>query len=361
VAGLREGDEILAVNGHKVYSNAQLGDDFISKSDGQPLTFTVSRAGQTVDLTVHPAQLPLTTPLVTLTVKNSAATATLDLLPIYKVGEEGDPAAPTTPAQKLLVWNIDNRGGAFGNLHPGDYLLQVNGRDVSSVQQVVDALQTTPAGSAPSLVFDSESAHETVAVTLPASCTAVVTPSTMITRIGITGWLDDSPPEHSPPVAQFSHAFGQIFGMLGALFNRHSDIGIQHLTGPIGMSRMIYQFSKVDVRMALWFAFIINVNLAILNLLPIPVLDGGHILFFTIARLRRRDLPLWLISTAQQICLVLIMSLALYVIVNDSRRWGGENDVEAKALHDSYYFIDPDNMKFAAPPAPPAPAAPPQK
>ena len=114
----------------------------------------------------------------------------------------------------------------------------------------------------------------------------------MITRIGITGWQDDSPPEHPTPPAQFSHAFGQIFGMLGALFNRHSDIGIQHLTGPIGMSRMIYQFSEVDVRMAMWFAFIINVNLAILNLLPIPVLDGGHILFFTIARLRRRELPL---------------------------------------------------------------------
>ncbi len=358
-AGLREGDEILAVNGHKIYSNAQLGDDYISKSNGQPLDFTIRRAGQTMDLTVHPAPVPLTAPLATITVNNTAGTASLDILPIYKVGEGGDAAAPTTPAQKLLVWNEDNRGGAFGTMRPGDYLLKVNGHEVASVQQVVDALQATPAGSAPSLVFDSESTSETATCTLPAAAVATVTPPTMITRIGITGWLDDAPPEHPTPPAQFSHAFGQIFGMLGALFNRHSDVGIQQLTGPIGMSRMIYQFSEVDVRMALWFAFIINVNLAILNLLPIPVLDGGHILFFTIARLRRRELPLSFISTAQGVCLVLIMSLALYVIINDSRRWGGENDAEAKARHDSYYYLDQDSMRFPAPPAASAPSSPP--
>jgi membrane-associated protease RseP (regulator of RpoE activity) len=354
-AGLREGDEILAVNGRPIYSTAQLSDDFISKSGGQPLVFTVNRQGQKVDLTVHPVPVPLTAPLATITVKGAAnATASLDILPIYKVDETGDPAAPATPAQKLLVWNVDSGGGAFGNMRLGDYLLQVNGRAVGSVQQVVDALQATPVGQSPALLFDSESAHETDSLALPALFTAVVTPSATITRIGITGWKDDSPPEHPTPPAQFTHAFGQIFGMLGALFNRHSDIGIQHLTGPIGMSRMIYQFSEVDVRMAIWFAFIINVNLAILNLLPIPVLDGGHIMFFTIARLRRRELPLGFITAAQTVCVVLIMSLAVYVVINDSRRWGGENDTEAKAQHDSYYYLDQENMKFPPPPVAPA-------
>ena len=363
MGGLREGDEILAVNGHAVYSAAQLNDDYISQSGGQPLVFTVDRQGRKVDVTVHPVPVPLTAPLATITAPGAAgATATLDILPIYKLGATGDPASPATTAQKLLVWNLDNRGGAFGSLRVGDYLLKVNGQDVASVQQVVDALHATPAGQAPSVVFDSENSQETVAVTLPATLTVVITPPAMITRIGITGWQDTTPPEHPTPPAQFSHAFGQIFGMLGALFNRHSDIGIQHLTGPIGISRIIYQFSEVDVRMALWFAFIINVNLAILNLLPIPVLDGGHILFFTIARLRRRELPLSVISTAQGICLVLIMSLALYVIVNDSRRWGGENDVETKARHDSYYYLDQENMKFpAAPDQTPPPAASAQK
>jgi len=353
-AGLHEGDEILAVNGQPVYCTAQLNDDFISKSNGPALVFTVNRNGQNVNVPVQPTPVPVTTPLATVTVNRGAVVATLDILPIYKVDATGNLALPATPAQKLLVWNVDNRGGAFGQMRSGDYLLRVNNREVGSVQQVIDTLQATPAGQAPSLVFDSESAHETATISLPPDFAAAVTPSATITRIGISGWKDDSPPEHPTPPAQFAHAFGQIFGMLGALFNRHSDIGIQHLTGPIGMSRMIYEFSEVDVRMALWFAFIINVNLAILNLLPIPVLDGGHILFFTIARLRRRELPQALISTAQAVCVVLIMSLALYVVINDSRRWSGESDLEAKARHDSYYYLDQENMKFPAPPAPPS-------
>jgi hypothetical protein len=77
-------------------------------------------------------------------------------------------------------------------------------------------------------------------------------------------------------------------------------------------------------------------------------------MFFTIARLRRRELPLGFITAAQTVCVVLIMSLAVYVVINDSRRWGGENDTEAKAQHDSYYYLDQENMKFPPPPVAPA-------
>ncbi|HTB63106.1 MAG TPA: site-2 protease family protein, partial [Opitutales bacterium] len=347
--GMQKGDEILAVNGQKVFSTAQLN-DLINQSGGSPIVFNISRQNKPMDLTVHPARVPRTTPLATITV----AAATLDILPIYKANDSADPASPATTAEKLLIWNVDNRNSAFSGLRSGDYLLKVNGQAVTSVQQVVDALAATPVGQTPSFLIDSETTHANLTVPLPATATATVTPSEMITRVGIDGWKDDAAPVHPTPLAQFSHAFNQIFGMLGALFNPHSNIGVQHLSGPIGISRMIYQLSIEDVRLALWFAFIINVNLAILNLLPIPVLDGGHILFFTIARLRRRELPLGVISAAQGICLVLIMSLVLYVFINDSRRWGGEKDLEKEAIHNSYYFLDQENIKFSPSPANPS-------
>ena len=60
------------------------------------------------------------------------------------------------------------------------------------------------------------------------------------------------------------------------------------------------------------------------NLLPIPVLDGGHILFATIAKLRGRALPRNFIMSAQQVFIVLLFSMILYVSFFDVRRWVGD-------------------------------------
>ena len=61
-------------------------------------------------------------------------------------------------------------------------------------------------------------------------------------------------------------------------------------------------------------------NLAIFNLLPIPVLDGGQMLFATIGRLRGKPLPVSFITTAQSVFVVLLFSMVLYVSVFDVRR-----------------------------------------
>jgi len=65
---------------------------------------------------------------------------------------------------------------------------------------------------------------------------------------------------------------------------------------------------------------IINVNLGILNLLPIPILDGGHILFLGIEAVRRKPLNEKVISVSQKIGLAIILSLMLFVIYNDLMR-----------------------------------------
>jgi regulator of sigma E protease len=68
------------------------------------------------------------------------------------------------------------------------------------------------------------------------------------------------------------------------------------------------------------FTILVNVNLAIFNLLPIPVLDGGHMLFATIARIRGRALPTNFVMAAQSVFMVLLFSMIIYVSVFDVRR-----------------------------------------
>ena len=113
----------------------------------------------------------------------------------------------------------------------------------------------------------------------------------------------------------------RTFQTLGALLNSHSDIGPSKLSGPIGMARELRRQAQWDFRAVLAFTILINVSLAVLNLLPIPVLDGGQMLFATIGRLRGRALPINFVSATQSIFMVLILSLMLYVtIFGDLRR-----------------------------------------
>jgi regulator of sigma E protease len=110
------------------------------------------------------------------------------------------------------------------------------------------------------------------------------------------------------------------FRVLAGLINPQSDLGVSKLSGPVGIVRIFRATAQSDIRLVLWFTILVNVNLAIFNLLPVPVLDGGHMLFATIGRLRGRALPASFIMTTQSVFIVLLFSLILYVSFFDVRR-----------------------------------------
>src|SRR6202048_5569883 len=86
--------------------------------------------------------------------------------------------------------------------------------------------------------------------------------------------------KHPPPLEQIRAGMLSIINTIGAVASPKSDVRLQHMSGPVMMLRVYYIMfeSKEGWRMALWFSVVLNINLALLNLLPIPVLDGRHIL-----------------------------------------------------------------------------------
>ena len=96
---------------------------------------------------------------------------------------------------------------------------------------------------------------------------------------------------HPDPFSQIQENVVMTFRVLAGLVNPQSDLGVSKLSGPVGIIRVFHATAQSDIRLVLWFTILVNVNLAIFNLLPIPVLDGGHMLFATIGRLRGRALP----------------------------------------------------------------------
>jgi len=105
----------------------------------------------------------------------------------------------------------------------------------------------------------------------------------------------------------------------GALFARHSDIKPQHLGGAVKIMDVYARLFSRDQgwRLALWFSVLMNVNLAVLNMLPIPVLDGGHILLALIEGARRKPVSVRVISAVQTSCAVLIIAFMLYIAFYD--------------------------------------------
>ena len=90
--------------------------------------------------------------------------------------------------------------------------------------------------------------------------------------------------------------------------------------GPIMIAQLSGQQAKEGLTSLLFFIALISINLAILNFMPIPVLDGGHLLFFFIELIIRRPLNLKVREIAQQAGLFVLISLMVYVFYNDIAR-----------------------------------------
>ena len=128
---------------------------------------------------------------------------------------------------------------------------------------------------------------------------------------------------HPNPLELVQNSVTSTFSTLGAVTSRKSDVGLQHLSGPFGIVRIYYLFlvSEHGWQLALWLSVVLNVNLAILNMLPIPVLDGGHILFGVIESIRRKPLNMKFLEVVQGACTLLIIGLIAYISFFDVQDW----------------------------------------
>jgi regulator of sigma E protease len=134
----------------------------------------------------------------------------------------------------------------------------------------------------------------------------------------------------TPPFEQVWDKVVWSWRNVQSLVSPSSDVGISKLSSPIGIAYRVSQFAKVDIRLVLWFVILVNVNLAIFNLLPIPVLDGGHMFFATIAKIRGKEIPFNVIATIQGVFMFLLLAMVLYVGVFDVRRIARDKAEEAQ-------------------------------
>lgn len=121
------------------------------------------------------------------------------------------------------------------------------------------------------------------------------------------------------PLAQVGDSLRMMWTTLAGLLTPDSGIGVDHLSGPVGIAKMQYQLLGMDDgwRRILAFMVLFNVNLAVLNLLPFPILDGGHITLALLEKLRGRPVRARPLEILQAVCAALLVSLMLFVTSKD--------------------------------------------
>ncbi|MDR3143728.1 MAG: site-2 protease family protein [Puniceicoccales bacterium] len=144
--------------------------------------------------------------------------------------------------------------------------------------------------------------------------------ATTIRRLGI-----ECAPEmvwiHLSPWQQIRNYALQSVQTLCSLLSPHSDVALRHLMGPPGIFRTMKTLAAHSLWTLLAFFVMLNVNLAIINLLPLPVLDGGHLIMAGLQKLLGNGFPLRWWQHSQILFILFFLSLMIYASFHDLRRW----------------------------------------
>lgn len=342
-AGLQVGDRLLRADGRRVYSIADLN-SVLTEKVGQPIRLGIDRKGEILELRATPESVPYTKPLVRVA-QLDETNDFFEVMPVYpeSVSTRMAMTDPATPAE-LSLFEVASPGNQLRNLRVGDRILAVNNQQVTSLRQFMDAVNNSGNG----LVLETARRGEPRRIELGGPLAAEVVPPRERVLIGFS--VDsDSIIIHQNPLRQFEEKFLMTYRVLRSLFSPSSDVGVQHMTGPVGIARIIHRFSLDDLRLVLWFTILLNINLAVLNLLPIPVLDGGHMAFATLSKIIRRPLPHGFIAGSQGLFMLLLLGLMMYIIFFDSLRWMGDHEQEQRLRQLQQYQIP---MRFETGPRP---------
>src|SRR5713226_7146173 len=294
--GLRPGDKILEVDGKRVTRFLGMNDSVswaVVRSEGETVPVKFERGGQIQTVQVEP----------------------------YKAETQGWRRKSVRqllilPAETAIIDKVEpNAPAAAAGLRPGDI---IRGFDQTPIYNPIALLEYISKHPSDQLVLHVERGGAKFNV--PVKPTLLPTEGEMKPRIGIqwdtAGIMSIS---HPNPIEQVYNSVTSTLKTIGAVASPKSDVKLQHLSGSVGIGRIYYLLfqSERGWQLALWFSVILNVNLAILNMLPIPVLDGGHIVLAIIESIRRKPVNMRVLEVVQTSCAVVIIGYMLYITFFD--------------------------------------------
>jgi regulator of sigma E protease len=295
-AGLQAGDVVTAIDGRPIDYWEDL-ERAIAGSDGRPLRLGIKRGAEQRDIPVTPRRIVTRDPLF----KESREVWSLGTGPqvIPQVGA----VSPDSPAERA-------------GLRVGDVVAGVGGQPIFTSDELTQAIQQA-AGKPIDVAVQRDGKPVTVSV--------------MANRVkekneagqDVENWrIGVIRSERYNPLAAVGYGAAKTWELTALTVKVlwkfvKLDLPLSNLGGPIQIATESHRQRQEGLAQLASFTAFISVNLAVLNLLPVPMLDGGHLLFFVIEGILGRPVSLKKREAAQQLGLVLLLLLMVFAIYND--------------------------------------------
>lgn len=300
-AGLQLGDTILEINDKPVIGfmgNLDCITESIVLSDGPQIKFRVRREGEAEPREIYSSF-------------ETQPTAWYQRRALRQVG-----FSFALPA--IVDGTLPNSPAAKAGLIKGDAIIAIDGTKVWSDQHVAQLLEAKQYQAITATIQRGDSTLE-----MPMQPVAPLTPQGKKPMLGLS-WsgedIVDTRIVHPNPIRQCKDSVRMMVATIKALVSPKSSVGIDQLSSPIGIAKAKFDLLSTDEngwRRLLVFLVLINVNLAIFNMLPFPVLDGGHTTLALLEIIARRPVKARVLEYVQSGCALLLISLFLYITSKD--------------------------------------------
>lgn len=299
-AGMEVGDRVVKVNGKDISTKTELL-DAIAKSNGEPITLEISRDGRIKTLIVEPVPVPRAE-----TDREESG---------YTIGVEEIPP--------LVTAVMHGSPASTAGFQPGDRVVTIEGQTIYTWSQMTALVKQHP--EQPLRVEVIRNGQRVALTVTPSVEKVIVGDQTVeIGKIGISG------PGRS--VMRSDNLFEALYRGLDATWGWTElttiglykmvvgDISSKNIGGPLTIANISGEAASQGASSVVFLIAILSINLGVLNLLPIPILDGGHLLFFLIEGILRKPLGDRQREVAQQVGLVLLVGVMIFAFWNDLER-----------------------------------------
>ncbi|TKS61093.1 MAG: zinc metalloprotease [Nitrospira sp.] len=299
-AGMEIGDRVVRVNGKDISTKTELL-DAVAKSKGQPIALEVRREGQAKPLTVTPVL--------------ASGEVAAGEEPLYTIGVEETPP--------LVTSVMHGSPASVAGFQAGDRVVGIEGQAIYTWAQMTAQVKEHP--QKPLRVEVLRNGQRVALTVTPTTEKATVNGQTIeVGKIGISG-PGRSLMRSDNPLEAIYHGLEATWGWteltaIGLYKMIIGDISSKNIGGPLTIANISGEAASQGASSVVFLIAILSINLGVLNLLPIPILDGGHLLFFLIEGILRKPLGERQREFAQQVGLVLLVGVMIFAFWNDLER-----------------------------------------